>query len=103
MLHTVQTWHDLGFSSGVDHKVAGIGDFNGDGTADLFWRNDSSDHLGICAIHNTVQTWRDLGFSSGVDHKVAGVGDFNGDGTADLFWRNDRSGDVDSRGVHNSG
>jgi hypothetical protein len=28
------TWIDLG-GSGADHKVAGIGDFNGDGTADV--------------------------------------------------------------------
>jgi glucose/arabinose dehydrogenase len=68
-------------------------DFSGDGTSDVFWRENSSGHVGIWEMHDNVQTWHDLG-GSGVDHKVAGSGDFNGDGTADLFWRNDSSGHV---------
>ena len=30
----------VGFAAGGDH-VAGVGDFNGDGTSDILWRNDS--------------------------------------------------------------
>jgi hypothetical protein len=68
MHNNVQTWHDLG-GSGVDYKVAGVGDFNGDGTSDILWRNDASDHVGIWEMHNNVQTWHDLG-GSGVDHWI---------------------------------
>jgi hypothetical protein len=49
-------------------EVAGIGDYNGDGTSDVFWRNDSNGHVGIWEMHNNVQTWHDLGLSSGADH-----------------------------------
>jgi hypothetical protein len=76
-------------------------DFNGDGTSDLFWRNNSSGHVGIWEMHNNVQTWHDLG-GSGVDHRVLGVGDFNGDSTSDLFWRNDSSGHVGIWEIHDN-
>jgi hypothetical protein len=76
-------------------------DFNADGTSDVFWRNDSTGHVGTWEMHNNVQTWHDLG-GSGVDHKVAGIGDFNGDGTADVLWRNDTSGHVGIWEMHNN-
>src|SRR5436190_1209699 len=79
MHNGIPTWHDLG-GSGVDHKVVRIADFNGDGTSDVLWRNDTSGHVGIWEMHNNIPTWHDLG-GSGADHKVVGVGDFNGDGT----------------------
>jgi hypothetical protein len=41
-----------------DYKVVGVGDFNRDGTSNLFWRNDSSNHK---------VTWHDPG-AYGVDH-----------------------------------
>jgi hypothetical protein len=47
--------------------VAGIGDYNGDGTSDIFWRNDATGHTGFWEMHNNAATWRDLG-GSGVDH-----------------------------------
>jgi hypothetical protein len=66
-------------------------DFNGDGTSDVFWRDNATGHVGDWLMNNGVPTWHDLG-GSGTDHRVAGIGDFNGDGTADIFWRNDASG-----------
>ena len=33
-------------TSGVDYKVVGIGDFNGDGSSDVFWRNDLTGNVG---------------------------------------------------------
>jgi hypothetical protein len=81
-------------------QVATPGDTNADGTSDVFWRNNTSGHVGSWEIHNNVQTWHDLG-GSGVDHKVVGSGDFNGDRTTDLFWRNDASGHVGIWEMHN--
>jgi hypothetical protein len=75
-------------------------DFNGDGTSDVFWRNDANGHVGVWEMRDNKQAWLDLG-GSGVDHKVAGVGDFNGDGTSDLFWRDDSTGHVGIWEMHN--
>lgn len=59
-------------------------DFNGDGLADVVWRNNSTGQ-------NVL--WGSPGFGSqnltGVDSswQHAGIGDFNGDGVSDLVWR----------------
>jgi hypothetical protein len=73
-------------------QIEGVGDFNGDGRSDVFWRHDGGD----------IITWAGQGDGSlrasgnagaGTDWHVAGVGDFNGDGRDDIVWRND-NGDV---------
>ena len=74
-----------------DWKIAGTGDFNGDGRGDVLWRNDNgqlSEWLGTAngglfdngGVVNQVvpNAW-----------KIAGTGDFNGDGRSDIMWRND--------------
>jgi len=70
--------------------IAGVwlrGDFNGDGRADILWRNRGtganvvwrSANAGTQQILTTVanQAW-----------VVVGVGDFNGDNRSDILWRN---------------
>jgi len=71
-------------------KIVGTGDFNGDGRADILWRNDNG----------TLSNWLgrpDGGFSPNdanalstvpTSWTVVGTGDFNGDGRADILWRN---------------
>ena len=83
-------WTTLG-GSGVDHKVVGVGDFNGDGTSDILWRNDATGDVGYWEMNDGTQT---LARSRrlALDHKVVGVGDFNGDGTSDILWRNSTTG-----------
>jgi hypothetical protein len=66
-----------------------VGDFNGDGKADLAVAN-YSDHSVSVLLGNgdgTFQTHVDYATGSGPD-SVA-VGDFNGDGKADLAVTND--------------
>jgi VCBS repeat-containing protein len=85
---------DIGFHDTAFH-VAGLGDFNGDGTTDVLWFNSQT---------NTTDEWVlskghwvasiPLGsHPSGYD--LVATGDFNGDGTADVFWQNRTTGNVD--------
>jgi FG-GAP-like repeat len=66
--------------------IVGTGDFNGDGYADMLWR-DSSGDLGIWLMNSTQVLNPTSTFVAAVPGwSVAGVGDFNGDGTSDLLW-----------------
>ncbi|MCA1654765.1 MAG: FG-GAP-like repeat-containing protein, partial [Sphingomonadales bacterium] len=75
----------------VSWHVAGTGDFNGDGRADVLWRNDNgqlSDWLATASGGFTPND-ANAGASVPVSWHVVGTGDFNGDGRADILWRND--------------
>lgn len=79
---------------GSDWRVAGAGDIDGDGYADIVWHNDDG----------RITNWlgrADGGFSNNdaialasvaTSWKVVGTGDFNGDGLSDLLWRNANGG-----------
>lgn len=74
----------LSFVAG--RQVQGVGDFDGDGRADVFWRNWGTGENVIWRSANPAVT---LAVSNVPDRawNVAAVGDFDGDGRADLFWR----------------
>jgi len=69
-------------------------DFNGDGRADILWRNSSTGENYLWLMNGTTITGEgSVRTEPDQNWKVAGVGDFNGDGTADILWRNSSTGE----------
>jgi hypothetical protein len=70
-------------------------DFNGDGKADILWRNTSTGDVAGWLM-NGVTVKQGAGIYAGVPlaWQIVGVGDLDGDGKADLVWRNTSTGDV---------
>ncbi len=77
----------------ADMTAAVMGDFNGDGTSDVLWFNQSTGLVGFWTIKNGAYAgWASLGTADPTTWKLAGVGDFNADGTSDVLWFNQSTG-----------
>lgn len=72
--------------------VAAVGDFNGDGKADILWTNSSTGDTVVTLMNGAAPISSTFLVQLGSPWTVAGVGDFNGDGRADILWRNTSSG-----------
>lgn len=66
-----------------------VGDFNGDGSSDVFWRDTSN---GENAVMLSSLYSRRITAVRNMEWSVAGAGDFDGDDRSDLLWRNHRTG-----------
>ena len=67
-------------------------DFDGDGKADVFWRNSSTGAAMIWPSANYSLRYDEGTVASSAWQPVAS-GDFDGDGKSDIFWRNSATGD----------
>ena len=67
-------------------------DFNGDGKADLLWRNTNSGRNIIWYMESDGSYSKTELDIVPLSWFIAGVGDFDGDGHADLLWRDSVSG-----------
>jgi hypothetical protein len=66
--------------------IAGVADFNGDGKADILWR-DSGGNLSMWLMNGNALLDNSLFVNVPPSWTVSGVGDFNGDEKADILWR----------------
>ena len=83
------TWVGYGDST---NTVLGTGDFDGNGSADILWRNTATGEVGywqtIAGLHGNTQSY---GFPSS-NYQVVAVGDYNGNGVDDVMWRDVNTG-----------
>lgn len=76
-------------------QVAGIGDFNHDGTSDLVWLNSSTNSVDEWNISNGKWSGsNDIG-PHPAGSNIVGIGDFNGDKSSDILWVNPSNNQTD--------
>jgi len=78
----------------VAWSIAGSGDFNADGQADILWQNTTTGDRSIWFMSgNSWGGTYALLPQVSTDWSIAGVGDFNADGNPDIVWQNTTTGD----------
>lgn len=71
----------------LDWAPTHFGDFDGDGTTDIVWRNSTSGETALWLMGNGALRQGTIVMSDPA-WTVTHVADFDGDGTSDLIWRN---------------
>ncbi len=84
----------LSLGAATTSGAAGVrSDFDGDGKADILWRNGTSGRNQVWLMNGTtVRAASKLGELTGYAWRVQAVVDFDGDGKADVLWRHADSG-----------
>ena len=71
------------------------GDFNGDGTADVLWQNQTTGNLYAWLMSGTTAASGASFTPAGMpdsNWQMRGIADFDGDGDSDLLWQNQTTG-----------
>jgi hypothetical protein len=76
------------------YASAGVGDFNGDGTCDILFRNTTTGDTWYKGMLNgAFNGWHQIG-GSNTSYTSYGAGDFYGNGVDDPLFRNTATGDT---------
>src|SRR6516165_8851187 len=71
------------FGAGFSPDSVAVGDFNGDGVADLAVANGSSANVSVLVGNGDGSFQAARSFGADINPRSVAVGDFNGDGVAD--------------------
>jgi len=72
-----------------------LGDFDGDGDADILWRHSTTGMVYIWLMNGKARTTSGSpGTESDLEVRIQGIGDLDGDGDDDIIWRNVSTGTV---------
>jgi serralysin len=86
------TFNGTAVTPDASWSVGGIGDFDGDGNADILWRKTDGT-LSEWTMNGTkisasqAPTMNGAAVTPDASWSIGGTGDFDGDGSADVLWR----------------
>ena len=75
-------------------SIAGIGDLDGNSTADLLWRDRTTGAVAAWFMDGLTVTSSVVLATISADWIIAGIGDLDNNGTEDVVWRHPTSGTV---------
>ena len=81
----------------LNWRIGSVGDFNGDGRADLVWQHQADGRLAVWIIDGFQVVFGSLLYAEelpDVTWQLAGSGDFNGDGHRDLVFQHGSHGGI---------
>jgi hypothetical protein len=74
-------------------RILAAADFDGDGKADLLWRNSATGQVWMTMMDGgTITSQGEVYTEPSSDWQIVAQGDYDGDGKADLLWRHASSG-----------